>query len=143
MGIPGSIELFILLSLVFLFIIAPIILKKIDKKFGNERSAYNYFIPIYNIFIVGQNANINPLIYLGLFIPYLNIAIYVYIWSEIAKKLGKNGILYGLGIVFLFFPIFKLLSEDEPIIDKTSHNDTDNKSVKDEEQKKINQYLCK
>ncbi len=84
------------LLLVIIYIVSSYAAAKIGKKFG-VGTTWQYFIPIYNHVLLCRCAKISGWWVIGLFVPAINLAVMVYIYGSVAKKLGKNFWLYGLG----------------------------------------------
>ncbi|HWR39288.1 MAG TPA: DUF5684 domain-containing protein [Patescibacteria group bacterium] len=67
---------------------------------------WQYFIPIYGIILICRCARVSPWWLLGLFVPLLNLAVVVYVYGSLARQLGKNFWLNGLGALVFCLPIF-------------------------------------
>jgi len=87
--------LVILLSLLSLITFA-FSASKISKTLGKSTNILWFFIPFYNLYLLLKVTDMNKLLLIGLFIPYINILIYGYIWGRISTKLNKNPWLYGI-----------------------------------------------
>ena len=78
---------------------------KIGEKFGIG-SMIKYFIPVYSNVLICRCAQVSAWWVLGLFVPYVNIAVVVYIYGSLATQLGKNFWINGLGSLVFGIPIF-------------------------------------
>lgn len=86
---------------VILYLISSYAMAKIGEKFAIG-SIGKYFIPIYNLVLACRCAGISAWWTLGVFVPFAGVAVYAYIFGNIAKRLGKNAWLFGFGsLVFL------------------------------------------
>jgi hypothetical protein len=88
------------------YIVTSYCLYKIAKKL-NRTDAWAAFIPVFNIFYVIDLAGSGAIGCIGLFIPIVNIVIWVLAWGKIAEKLGKPSI---LGLLALFPPFTIILT---------------------------------
>lgn len=78
---------------------------KIGEKFGIG-SMVQYFIPVYCHVLICRCAQVSAWWVVGLFVPYVNIAVVVYIYGSLATQLGKNFWINGLGSLVFGIPIF-------------------------------------
>jgi len=80
-------------------------LAKIGAKFG-VGTTIQYFIPIYSQVLICRCAQVSPWWTLGMFLPYVGVAVIVYVFGTLATRLGKNFWLHGLGSLILCIPVF-------------------------------------
>lgn len=90
-------------ALVLYFVICYV-MAKIGKKF-KIGSMGQYFIPLYGQVLICRCARVSPWWILGMLIPYVNIAVNVYVNGSLAKLLGKSFWLNGLGSLILGIPL--------------------------------------
>lgn len=90
---------------VVMYIVSSFAAAKIGKKFGIGPT-WQYFIPIYNHVLLCRCAKISGWWVIGTLVPVINFAILVYIYGSLAKKLGKNFWLYGLGGLFFAISLY-------------------------------------
>ena len=64
-------------------------------------------IPIYNYVVMFRITGRSPWWILGMFVPFLNIFVFIRLVFDLAKSFGR-GIGFGFGLLFLF-PIFVLI----------------------------------
>ena len=76
----------IIMSVISIFMI--ICIWKINKKAG--KPGWASIIPIYNIIVLFEIAQINPIMILLLFVPIANIIVTFKLYIEIAKKFNKR-----------------------------------------------------
>lgn len=101
-------NLIIILALTFIVLIFEIVCTWIVyKKAGIP--GWKSIIPIYNIFVLFELANVRKWMFLLLFIPILNLYILYIIYTSLAKRLGK-GKVFGILLVFLPFIAFPILA---------------------------------
>lgn len=81
---------------VVMYLIHSYAMAKIGKKFGIG-TPVAFFIPIYNFILACRCAGVSAWWTLGLFVPFVNLAVIVYVNGKIAKRLGKNAWLFGFG----------------------------------------------
>lgn len=102
-------EIVIILVAIISYVIGAYISYRIGKNLGVNSSLGYYFIPIYNMVLLAQGAKISIWVILGMFIPFVNLIMFIYFWGKIAEALGKNFWFYGLGSIFLLgIPIYVL-----------------------------------
>ncbi len=78
---------------------------KIYEKAG--RPGWNCIVPIYNYYVLLEIVGRPPLWVILLFIPIVNIVIYIIVTIDLAKVFGKGGG-FAAGLIFLpmiFYPI--------------------------------------
>ncbi len=103
----GVAMLFYFMFMIVLYVFGCYVLYRIGKKF-NVGTFGLYLIPIYNIVLLLRCIKANEWYVLGFFIPFVNIALTVYLFGNIAQRLGKDFWLYGIltllfgGIPLLF-----------------------------------------
>lgn len=91
----------ILMSIISVFIIVCI--WKINKKAG--KPGWASIIPIYNIIVLFEIAQINPIMILLLFVPIANIVVMFKLYISIAKKFNKSTL---FGVMLTLFPVICL-----------------------------------
>lgn len=105
--------------LIFLaiYLFSSYCLYRIGLKFG-VGSFIEYCVPIYNIYLLTQCAQITPLWIIAFFLPVVSIAAAVYLWGTLAARLGKDFWLWGLLVAFLGLPVLFLAFDDSmPVAD--------------------------
>lgn len=80
------------------------VMAKIGAKF-QIGSMGQYFIPLYGQVLLCRCAQVSSWWILGMLIPYVNIAVNVYVNGSLAKRLGKSFWLNGLGSLILGIPL--------------------------------------
>ena len=75
---------------------------KICAKTG--RPGWTVLVPFYNMWVLVEVVGKEPLWFILLFVPCVNVVIIIMLYMELAKCFGKDPI-YGLGLYFLM-PIF-------------------------------------
>ena len=107
---------FVIIANLIAAILFLISASKISKLFHQEMKFWWFMIPIYNIYLLLRITNLNKYLIIGIFIPYINIIVYGYIWGQIAKKLQKSPLLYGITTPLLVnIPALLLALKSEPI----------------------------
>lgn len=91
----------IIMSVISIFMI--ICIWKINKKAG--KPGWASIIPIYNIIVLFEIAQINPIMILLLFVPIANIIVTFKLYIEIAKKFNKSTL---FGVMLTLFPVICL-----------------------------------
>lgn len=109
---PETMQSFILI-LISLFVSAAVylficfVLFRIGRKFGIG-SFRKFCIPIYNGVLICRCGGISGWWLLGIIFPVIGIIFTIYLWGSVARRLGKNFWIYGLGILLLGLPVFIL-----------------------------------
>lgn len=80
---------------------------RIGKKFGIGTFG-EYCVPIYNMVLICRCAGVSPWSILGLCIPIVNVGFSIYIFGNLAKRLGQNFWAFGILITILGFPLLIL-----------------------------------
>ena len=75
-------------------------------------SLVQYFIPIYGQVLICRCALISPWWVAGMCIPFVNIAVCVYVYGKLGERLGKNFWVYGLGMFVLGIPLLIMAWDD-------------------------------
>lgn len=110
----AAVALMSTVAIMYLFLIATILLVcvvcfiaqyKIFKKAGKE--GWEAIIPIYNCYVLFDIAMGNGVLFLLLFVPFVNFAAQLVVQHKLAQAFGK-GFGYTLGLIFLN-PIFMLM----------------------------------
>lgn len=102
-----------ILILISLFISAAVylficfVLFRIGRKFGIG-SFPKFCIPIYNGVLICRCGGISGWWLLGMVLPVIGIIFTIYLWGSVARRLGKNFWVYGLGTLLLGLPVFIL-----------------------------------
>ena len=140
--------LFYLLGCLAVFLAITYVLSRIGRKFG-VGTFWSFLIPIYNIFLLCDCAQIfrwfsigiffpalvllitttlgfllmGPLIFLfNLSIPLVIFATNMYLWGRIAERLGKNFWIWGLCVpLFCGLPILLLAFDDSMPVEETRY----------------------
>ena len=140
--------LFYLLGCLAVFLAITYVLSRIGRKFG-VGTFWSFLIPIYNIFLLCDCAQISrwfsigiffpalvllitttlgfllmgPLIFLfNLSIPLVIFATNMYVWGRIAERLGKNFWIWGLCVpLFCGLPILVLAFDDSMSVEETRY----------------------
>ena len=140
--------LFYLLGCLAVFLAITYVLSRIGRKFG-VGTFWSFLIPIYNIFLLCDCAQISrwfsigiffpalvllitttlgfllmgPLIFLfNLSIPLVIFATNMYLWGRIAERLGKNFWIWGLCVpLFCGLPILVLAFDDSRPVEETRY----------------------
>lgn len=93
------------------------VLYRIGQKFGIGTFG-QWCIPIYNIYLLCQCAEISPAWIIAFFLPIVSLVAGVYLWGVIAARLGKEFWLWGLLCGLLGLPVLFLAFDDsEPVPD--------------------------
>lgn len=93
------------------------VLFRVGQKFGIG-TFWQWCIPIYNIYLLCQCAEITPLWIIGFFVPIVGLVAGVYLWGVIAARLGKDFWVWGLLCGLLGIPVLVLAFDDsEPVAD--------------------------
>ena len=93
---------------------------KVGKKFG-VASTWQYFIPIYNHVLLCRCAKISGWWVIGTIVPVINFAVLVYIYGSLAKQLGKNFWLYGIGgLIFCSTLFIMAWDKSQPLKELTA-----------------------
>jgi hypothetical protein len=79
-----------------------------------------YCIPVYNVVLLCQCAAISPWNLLWLLVPVANVGFAVYLWGTLARRLGHDFWLYGVGIFLFGIPILILAFDDSQPADPPS-----------------------
>jgi hypothetical protein len=87
----------------------------VGKKF-NVGSFGLFCVPIYNLYLLTQCAQIQPLWILAFFVPFLNLVAVGYLWGTIAVRLGKDFWLWAILCGLFSIPVLILaLDESTPV----------------------------
>lgn len=89
------------------YVLGAYVLFRIGSKFGIGTFG-EYCIPVYNYILLCRSIEISPWLLLWLLVPLANLGFLVYLWGSLAKKLGHDFWLYGLGILLFGIPAFIL-----------------------------------
>jgi hypothetical protein len=97
-------------------------LSKLGAKF-QVGPTWGYYVPIYNLVLLCQCAQINPLWILVVLVPgFGGVVFTVYLYGTIAARLGKEFWLWGL-LCILQIPVFVLaLDDSRPVENPTLPN---------------------
>jgi FHA domain/Family of unknown function (DUF5684) len=93
------------------YVFGVYVLYRIGRKFGVGSFA-DYCIPVYNYVLLCRCAGISPGLLLWLVVPLADLGFIVYFWGTLAKKLGHEFWLFGLGIFVFGIPAL-ILAFDE------------------------------
>ncbi len=93
------------------YVFGAYVLYRIGGKFGIG-SFGDYCIPVYNYVLLCRCAEISPWLLLWLLVPLADLGFIVYLWGTIAKKMGHEFWLYGLGIFLFAIPALILAFDD-------------------------------
>jgi hypothetical protein len=93
------------------YVFGAYVLYRIGAKFG-VGSFGEYCIPVYNHVLLCRCAEISPWRLLWLLVPLANIGFIVYLWGTLAKKLGHDFWLFGLGMLLVGIPALFLAFDD-------------------------------
>lgn len=97
-GIPGGMELSVILLLILLLVVPIAGIAKVFSKAGEPWWAA--IIPLYNIYVMTKIGGISPLWILVWLIPYLNIIAALKTSVAVSKTFGA-GTLFGVGMAIL------------------------------------------
>jgi hypothetical protein len=86
-----------------IYVFNCITLWQIGKKFGIGRPG-SYFIPVRNLVLLCRCAGVSGWNVLFCFIPIVNYGALIWIWGNVARRMGRGFWLYGILCSFLFFP---------------------------------------
>jgi hypothetical protein len=95
----------ILFLVILLFLIASF--WKVFTKAGE--AGWQSLIPLYNLFILVKISGKPWWWFLLLFIPVVNLIVYILVFTALAARFNK-GVLFGLGLFFLGFIFFPILA---------------------------------
>ena len=140
--------LFYLLGCLAVFLAITYVLSRIGRKFG-VGTFWSFLIPIYNIFLLCDCAQISRWFSIGIFFPALVLLITttlgfllmgplifhfnlsiplvifatnMYLWGRIAERLGKNFWIWGLCVpLFCGLPILVLAFDDSMPVEETRY----------------------
>lgn len=104
-------EVFILLIVYIIFMVGIYLLSaycmfRLGRKFGIG-NLWGYMVPFYNVYLIHQCSRLPTTYLLILLIPFVGPMIWsVMAYGEIAKRLGKDYWLYGLGTALIGIPFF-------------------------------------
>jgi hypothetical protein len=93
------------------YVFSAYVLYRIGRKFG-VGSFGAYCIPVYNSVLLCRCAEISPWLMLWLLVPLADLWFIVYLWGTLAKKLGHNFWLFGLGMFLFAIPALVLAFDD-------------------------------
>ena len=119
--------IFIALGLYFFFAFVQF---RIGQKFGLG-SFGEYCVPIYNLVLLCRCAGVSSWSIIGLFIPYINIGFFIYIFGNLAKRLGQNFWVFGILITILGFPLLILAFDSSQPVDGSNQNNGNWKPPRD------------
>ena len=85
--------------------------------FKLEKSPNSSLVPVYNLFVLNEGLDINPLYTILYFIPFINLIYYVYICYKLGYVFSESYD-YRLGLVFMPYVYFKFLSNSKKEADK-------------------------
>lgn len=103
-----------------LYLVICYVMAKIGAKF-QIGSMGQYFIPLYGQVLICRCARVSPWWIIGMLIPYVNIAVNVYVNGSLAKQLGKSFWMNGLGSLILGIPLFIMaFDKSQPVETLTS-----------------------
>ena len=71
-----------------------------------------FFIPIYSLVLTCRCAQVSAWWVAAMFIPFVNLAVCVYVYGKLAERLGKNFWAYGLGMLVLGIPLLIMAWDD-------------------------------
>lgn len=97
-----------------IFLIAAMVTKKTTSKFGDVGSFLLYVIPFYSTYRLLKQTNQSGWLTIPWYIPYVNIIFIGYTYGQIAKQLGKNAWLYGIG-AFLIIPLIVMAYDSSTV----------------------------
>ncbi len=86
------------LILIALYIFFGYCLSKIGKKLNDER-AWWAWVPVLQVLMMIRLAQLSYWWFIGLLVPFVNIAVGIYVWVRVANRLGKPGWMGALMIV--------------------------------------------
>lgn len=118
-GVIGLLFLFVLaiVAIIAYFVMAGI-LWRLGRKFRDE-SFLAYCIPIYQWVLICRCANVSAWHTALLFVPILNSGAAVWIFGNVARRLGRSFWGYGIGVLF-FIPLLILaFGNDKPVVEST------------------------
>jgi hypothetical protein len=108
----------VLLVIAAFYLFSAYVHHRIGLKFGIGTFG-EYCIPVYNLVLLSRCAGISPWNLLWLLVPLANLGFAVYLWGNLARKLGHNFWLYGLGIFLFGIPVLILAFDDSRPASKT------------------------
>ena len=85
--------------------------------FKLEKSPNSSLVPIYNLFVLNEGLDINPIFTILYFVPFINLIYYVYICYKLGKIFSESYD-FRLGLVFMPYIYFKFLSNNKKQIAK-------------------------
>jgi len=94
-----------------IYIFGSITFWQIGKKFGIG-SAGAYFIPVRNLMLLCDCSGVSRWNALLCCVPIVNYGALVWIWGNLARRLGRGFWLYGILCTFLFIPVLILAYGD-------------------------------
>lgn len=116
----GIAMLFYFMFMIALYVFGCYVLYRIGRKF-NVGTFGLYLIPVYNIILLLRCIQANELYVLGFFIPFVNIALTVYLFGNLARRLGKDFWLYGiLSLLFGGIPLLVLAFDNSIPVNNTN-----------------------
>jgi hypothetical protein len=71
----------------------------------HEKDGWMAWVPIANLYLLSKMAKREWWWLLGLLVPYLNIFVMGFLWSEVSQRLGKNAWI-GAAIIVPFIGLF-------------------------------------
>lgn len=106
------------MSLLFTFLFS-IILMLFGKGlfFKLEKSPSSSFIPVYNLIVLNEGLEINPVLTILYFVPFINLIYYIYVCYKLGYVFGE-GYDYRLGLVFMPYMYFKFLGNSKKELDR-------------------------
>lgn len=74
-----------------------------------DKPGWASIVPIYNLVVLFQIANLNPLMIFLLMIPFVNFVVLIMLYIKLAEAFGK-GAGFGIGLIFLGFIFLPILA---------------------------------
>jgi hypothetical protein len=109
--VQQAVVLPVLLILCASYVFGAYVLYRVGSKFGIGTFGL-YCIPVYNSILLCRCVGISPWLLFLLLVPLANLIFIVYLWGTIAKALGHNFWLFGLGILLFAIPALVLAFDD-------------------------------
>jgi hypothetical protein len=110
-ALSGTFIVLLVLLIAACYVFGAYILSRIGAKFAIGTFG-DYCVPVYNYVLLCRCAGISPWLLLWLLVPLVDLGFIVYLWGTVAKKLGHDFWLYGLGMFLFGVPAFILAFED-------------------------------
>ncbi|MDR3560809.1 MAG: DUF5684 domain-containing protein, partial [Negativicutes bacterium] len=80
-------------------------------------------MPVYHTILLCSCAKISAWWLLAVLVPGLNLAVIVYLYGSLAKRLGKNFWLYGIGGLVLGVNLFVMAFDSSQPVEAASGQD--------------------